>query len=199
MDASDPISREGIWMEICSGFRCALCEAELADAPREKRFHYCTVCVPDPRQQPVNLLVNIMHGHGAVHVAFLAPDGRTSVGPSLRFESREKAMKSVDRGRTSAAAREEALRAIQQWGRTSVNVCLDDAQSARLLSTGVLPPRKSYELQQQTNAKSQARSMHRVYMRFEALGVWRVSFAAMGSKDSLRDLSFADAGRSRDR
>ena len=35
--------------------------------------------------------------------------------------------------------------------------------------------------------------MSRVYMRFErVLGLWRVSFTALGSSDRLRDFTFSD-------
>jgi hypothetical protein len=65
-------------------------------------------------------------------------------------------MEVVDRGRIGAAAREEALRAIHHWGRTSVHICLDDAQYAALLAAGIRDPRSGHEIQQQTNTERRA-------------------------------------------
>ena len=89
-------------------------------------------------------MVKIASSDWAVH--FIAPDGKTRIGPWLLRESHEAVLETLRWGNISKEELEAHKADIRFWGCSSVHLELTDAQYAALLERGRRWPWNGYEL-----------------------------------------------------
>jgi hypothetical protein len=90
------------------------------------------------------VLCNVMTSDWSVH--FIAPDGKTRVGPWLLFESHEEVRSILRWGNITDADLEEHESSIRRWGVSSAVLNLTDRQLAALIERGRGWPWNGYEL-----------------------------------------------------
>jgi hypothetical protein len=90
------------------------------------------------------VLVNVSSSDWAVH--FIAPDGRTRIGPWLLHDTADEVEKLLAWGSVSTEELEEHRTKIRRWGASSVVWQLSDGQLAQLAERGEGWPWNGYEL-----------------------------------------------------
>jgi hypothetical protein len=90
------------------------------------------------------VLCNVMESDWAVH--FIAPDGKTRIGPWLLLDSHDEVRAILRWGNISAEEMEQHEKSIRCWGSNSAVLELSDAQLAGLIERGRGWPWNGYEL-----------------------------------------------------
>ena len=101
-------------------------------------------------RQMNRVLVNIASSDWAVH--FIAPDGKTRIGPWLLHEGNDDVVKLLRWGNVSEEELEQHHVNIRRWGASSVVWQLTDRQLAQLVERGQGWPWNGYELRQMKQA-----------------------------------------------
>jgi hypothetical protein len=92
------------------------------------------------------VLVNVASSDWAVH--FIAPDGKTRIGPWLLHEHHDQVLKILVWCGISDEELAEHHSSIRRWGCSSAVVMLTDAKLAALIQRGHGWPWNGYELKQ---------------------------------------------------
>jgi hypothetical protein len=90
------------------------------------------------------VLVNVMAGDWSVH--FIAPDGRTRLGPWLLLDSHDEVRAILRWGNVSADELAEHESSMRRWNVSSVGLDLTELQIAALIERGRGWPWSGYEL-----------------------------------------------------
>ena len=96
------------------------------------------------------VLVNVMQSGWSVH--FIAPDGKTRIGPWLLHDTHDEVLKILEWCDITPEELEEHHSAIRRWGCNSAVVWLTDAKLAALIKRGEGWPWNGYELRQMKEA-----------------------------------------------
>jgi hypothetical protein len=90
------------------------------------------------------VLVNVMGNDWGVH--FIAPDGRTRIGPWLLLDGHEEVLAILQWGNISAEDLTEHESSLRRWNVSSVALDLTETQIAALIERGRGWPWNGYEL-----------------------------------------------------
>ena len=96
------------------------------------------------------VLVNVASSDWAVH--FIAPDGKTRIGPWLLHDSHEEVLKILEWCGITEEELADHHSAIRRWGSNSAVVWLSDAKLKGLIERGRGWPWTGYELVQMKEA-----------------------------------------------
>jgi hypothetical protein len=94
--------------------------------------------------------MNVSQAGWAVH--FIAPDGRTRIGPWLLLQNDDEVVKILRWGAVSDEDLKEYHYNIKRWGCSSVHLVLTDSKLAALIERGRGWPWNGYELLQMKKA-----------------------------------------------
>jgi hypothetical protein len=96
------------------------------------------------------VLVNVMRSEWSVH--FIAPDGKTRIGPWLLHDTHDEVLKVLEWCDITPEELEDHHSAIRRWGSNSAVVWLTDAKLTALIKRGEGWPWNGYELRQMKEA-----------------------------------------------
>jgi hypothetical protein len=96
------------------------------------------------------VLANVASSEWSVH--FIAPDGKTRIGPWLLHDSHEPVLEILAWCGISDEELAEHYSSIRRWGGSSAVVMLTDAKLAALIERGLGWPWNGYELKQMKEA-----------------------------------------------
>jgi hypothetical protein len=96
------------------------------------------------------VLVNVASSDWAVH--FIAPDGKTRIGPWLLFDSHDEVREILRWGGITPQELDQHESAIRRWGCSSAVVMLADSKLAVLIERGRGWPWNGYELRKMKEA-----------------------------------------------